>query len=67
MEQPQPAPADTVAEHVDEPAASVDAEPRDLSEELKAAEEAAAEETAVALTAVLDRLGAAHHRPFSRG
>jgi hypothetical protein len=42
----------------------------DISAELMAAEEVSAEEvtaevTAV-LTAVLDRLGAAHHRPFSR-
>jgi hypothetical protein len=38
----------------------------DISAELKAAEEVAAEEVAAVLTAVLDRLGAAHHRPFSR-
>jgi hypothetical protein len=31
-----------------------------------AAEEVAAEEVTAVLTAVLDRLGAAHHRPFSR-
>ena len=40
--------------------------PRDLAAELKAAEEVAAEEVTAVLTAVLDRLGAAHHRPFSR-
>jgi hypothetical protein len=46
-------------------------QPGDISAELMAAEEVTAEEvtaeevTAV-LTAVLDRLGAAHHRPFSR-
>jgi hypothetical protein len=39
---------------------------RDLSAELMAAEEVAAEEVTAVLTAVLDRLGAAHHRPFSR-
>ncbi|HEV7163138.1 MAG TPA: hypothetical protein VGN25_07790 [Solirubrobacteraceae bacterium] len=39
---------------------------RDLAAELKAAEEVAAEEVTAVLTAVLDRLGAAHHRPFSR-
>ncbi len=33
---------------------------------LKAAEEAGAEEVTAVLTGVLDRLGAAHHRPFSR-
>jgi hypothetical protein len=38
----------------------------DLSAELLAAEEVAAEEVAAVLTAVLDRLGAANHRPFSR-
>jgi hypothetical protein len=38
----------------------------DLSAELKAAEEIAADEVTAVLTAVLDRLGAAHHRPFSR-
>jgi hypothetical protein len=38
----------------------------DLSAELLAAEEVAAEEVTAVLTAVLDRLGAAHHRPFSR-
>jgi hypothetical protein len=40
--------------------------PVDLAAELQAAEEVAAEEVAAVLTAVLDRLGAAHHRPFSR-
>ncbi len=38
----------------------------DISAELMAAEEVAAEEVTGVLTAVLDRLGAAHHRPFSR-
>jgi hypothetical protein len=38
----------------------------DLSAELKAAEEVAAEQVTAVLTAVLDRLGSAHHRPFSR-
>jgi len=43
----------------------------DLAAELAAVEQAAVEEMAVEqttamLTAVLDRLGAAHHRPFSR-
>jgi hypothetical protein len=45
--------------------------PADISAELMAAEEVAAahvtaEEVTAVLTAVLDRLGAAHHRPFSR-
>jgi hypothetical protein len=38
----------------------------DISADLKAAEEVAAEEVTSVLTSVLDRLGAAHHRPFSR-
>jgi len=39
---------------------------QDIAAELKAAEEVAAAEVTAVLTAVLDRLGAAHHRPFSR-
>jgi hypothetical protein len=38
----------------------------DLAAELREAEEASTEEVRAVLTAVLDRLGAAHHRPFSR-
>jgi hypothetical protein len=38
----------------------------DIATELKAAEEVVADEVTAVLTAVLDRLGAAHHRPFSR-
>jgi hypothetical protein len=38
----------------------------DIAAELKAAEEVATAEVTAVLTAVLDRLGAAHHRPFSR-
>jgi hypothetical protein len=38
----------------------------DLATELRAAEEAVAAEVEAVLTGVLDRLGAAHHRPFSR-
>ena len=38
----------------------------DLAAELRAAEEIAAEHVTAVLTGVLDRLGAAHHRPFSR-
>ncbi|HXN38821.1 MAG TPA: hypothetical protein VN892_12345 [Solirubrobacteraceae bacterium] len=41
-------------------------EAADISADLKAAEEVAAEEVTAVLTSVLDRLGAAHHRPFSR-
>jgi hypothetical protein len=50
-----------------EPEASTGSENADgIAAELMAAEEAGAEEVAAVLTAVLDRLGAAHHRPFSR-
>ncbi len=51
-----------------EPAESAAPSPAtaDLAAELKAAEEIAAEEVKAVLTGVLDRLGAAHHRPFSR-
>jgi hypothetical protein len=38
----------------------------DISAELMATEDVAEEEVTAVLTAVLDRLGAAHHRPFSR-
>lgn len=47
-------------ERVDEPQSS------DIAAELAAAEELAAEQVVAVLTGVLDRLGAAHHRPFSR-
>jgi hypothetical protein len=52
------------AETTPEPATT--AESVDLAAELKAAEEIAAEQVKAVLTGVLDRLGAAHHRPFSR-
>jgi hypothetical protein len=53
------------------PTAPAPSPPADISAELMAAEEVAAahvtaEEVTAVLTAVLDRLGAAHHRPFSR-
>jgi hypothetical protein len=48
------------------PAAIAAAGAPDLAAELRAAEEAAEEEITAVLTGVLDRLGAAHHRPFSR-
>ncbi len=38
----------------------------DVAAELERAEEAAEEQITAVLTGVLDRLGAAHHRPFSR-
>jgi hypothetical protein len=54
-----PDPEDLAVEEPSEPTV-------DLAAELQAAEEVAAEEVTAVLTAVLDRLGAAHHRPFSR-
>jgi hypothetical protein len=57
----------------DPPMAELEREPddripavADISAELRAAEEAATAEVTAVLAAVLDRLGAAHHRPFSR-
>jgi hypothetical protein len=48
-------------------AADIAAErPTDIAAEIRAAEEVAAEQVTAVLTGVLDRLGAAHHRPFSR-
>jgi hypothetical protein len=38
----------------------------DVSAEIREAEEVAAEQVTAVLSGVLDRLGAAHHRPFSR-
>jgi hypothetical protein len=57
--EPEPA----VAAEPEPPAA--ESEP-DISAELAAAEETAAEEVRAVLTSMLDRLGTAHHRPFSR-
>ena len=60
-----------------EPASQAQSKPSvepstDIAAELMAAEDVTADEVSAAevtavLTAVLDRLGAAHHRPFSRG
>jgi hypothetical protein len=63
--------------HEPEPEAVIEPEPEpepeapeperpDLAAELLALEESLAAETTAVLNAVLDRLGAAHHRPFSR-
>jgi hypothetical protein len=58
---PPPAPAPGVGqERPSNPTA-------ELAEELTRVEEAMAEQDVALLSAVLDRLGAAHHRPFSRG
>ncbi len=56
--QPEPTP------EAQEPPPNLAAE---LAAELARVEEAMAEQDAALLSAVLDRLGAAHHRPFSRG
>jgi hypothetical protein len=60
---PRPAkPMPAVESAIAEPAV----QPAGISADLRAAEEVAAEEVTAVLTSVLDRLGAAHHRPFSR-
>lgn len=59
-EAPEAPEADTIAD------AERSASTADLASELKAAEEAISAQTTELLTEVLDRLGAAHHRPFSR-
>jgi hypothetical protein len=59
--EPEPAPTD-VPPPPEEPPEDVP----DIAAELKAAEEVATEEVTAVLIAVLNRLGAAHHRPFSR-
>jgi hypothetical protein len=56
--EPMPAVASAIAEPAEQPAG--------ISADLRASEEVAAEEVTAVLTSVLDRLGAAHHRPFSR-
>jgi len=62
------APAEPLAGGEDEgvPTVELDSSRPDLAAELRAAEEAAEAEVTAILTGVLDRLGAAHHRPFSR-
>lgn len=61
----QPEPEQPAIIEIEEPEPQDDETP-DIAAELKAAEEVAAERVTAVLTAVLDRLGAAHHRPFSR-
>jgi hypothetical protein len=60
--EPGPAPAPEAETH--EPPLDLAAE---LAAELERVEATMAEQDAELLSAVLDRLGAAHHRPFSRG
>lgn len=65
VQAPQPEP-EPEPQPVPEPEVALEQEQPDISAELLALEESAAAETTAVLTAVLDRLGAAHHRPFSR-
>jgi hypothetical protein len=64
---PEPEP-EVVAMAMPEPIYPLPPEPApDLAAELASVEAQMTEETTELLTGVLDRLGAAHHRPFSRG
>jgi hypothetical protein len=65
-QQPEAAESAAGVEHQDEETVEALEETPDISAELKAAEEVATEQVTAVLTSVLDRLGAAHHRPFSR-
>ncbi|MDQ6811724.1 MAG: hypothetical protein M3Z95_07495, partial [Actinomycetota bacterium] len=58
-------PASEAAEPDDPPGGHA-RDARDISAEIRAAEEVQAEQVTAVLTSVLDRLGSAHHRPFSR-
>jgi hypothetical protein len=62
--EPEPAPELEQAPEPEQPALEEDRP--DLAAELAALEESLVAETQAVLTTVLDRLGAAHHRPFSR-
>jgi hypothetical protein len=62
--EPDPAPEPEAAPETQEPSLDLAAE---LAAELELVEATMAEQDAELLSAVLDRLGAAHHRPFSRG
>jgi hypothetical protein len=61
-----PASPDASADEPDAAVLGEEGTPTDISEEIGQAEEVAAEEVTAVLSGVLDRLGAAHHRPFSR-
>jgi|HubBroStandDraft_6_1064221.scaffolds.fasta_scaffold250811_2 hypothetical protein len=67
----QPSPVEEPESAQPEPEPEAQEPPPNLAAELAAelarVEEAMAEQDAALLSAVLDRLGAAHHRPFSRG
>jgi hypothetical protein len=67
--EPSPPAAASPGASADEPDAAAPGRedaPADISAEIRQAEEVAAEEVTAVLSGVLDRLGAAHHRPFSR-
>jgi hypothetical protein len=61
--EPESEPPPAAAER---PAPAAEHDGAGISAELAAAEEAATADVTAVLTAALDRLGAAHHRPFSR-
>lgn len=61
-EQPEPERAEPAPEEEEPPDLAAE-----LAAELARVEEAMTEQDAALLSGVLDRLGAAHHRPFSRG
>ena len=66
---PEPEPEVQEEPQAEEPQAGehpADEPQADIAAELLALEESSAAETTAVLTAVLDKLGAAHHRPFSR-
>jgi outer membrane biosynthesis protein TonB len=62
--EPEPEPEPETPEP-EQPNLAAEQQPN-LAAELQTLEESLAAETTAVLTAVLDRLGAAHHRPFSR-
>jgi hypothetical protein len=67
ISEPAPVPEPSAVEEPPEPAEEGHLEqPSSISAELQATEDAVAEEVTEVLSAALDRLGAAHHRPFSR-
>jgi nicotinate-nucleotide--dimethylbenzimidazole phosphoribosyltransferase len=63
---PAAASPDASAAEPDAAALGQEDAPADVSADIRQAEEVAAEEVTAVLSGVLDRLGAAHHRPFSR-
>jgi hypothetical protein len=65
--EPELPPESQLQPEPEQPEPEIPEEPQpDLAAELAALEESMIAETQAVLTTVLDRLGAAHHRPFSR-